>query len=373
MGHGIRKRRVWGAVYVAAALVIAVVAGACTAGQEVDTTGDEESRPPSGRTEQAGSLAWDATALRDAAASLVGWRTSVGDHGSLVLLSDSDAPDTVWSAPGPGYGGPLAIDATEPLVVLAGEAGTPAAGGTAVDALVILRPDGTVSSHDLPAEFGSLSGATISQGRVLVLAHRATTETYDTALFALGDDGAWQPVRLEGDVPAHQFVERAVAVPQTDSLAVVLKTEGGTGDRDDEALVLARLTGDELVVYSAPFADDALPGIAPLWAEEGVVFPRTWRVVDGAPVLDIVVARWDGESWQERAVLEDADVASGVETGMAVTAGSEGVLWLRSAPSGAHGEGAQLLRLPEGAAAPESTGVDLSDVGWFAWVDAGGS
>ncbi|HZL05303.1 MAG TPA: hypothetical protein VFE45_07770, partial [Coriobacteriia bacterium] len=139
-----------------------------------------------------------------------------------------------------------------------------------------------------------------------------------------------------------------------------------------EALVLATIEGDTLEVYTPAFFDDSLPSAVPLDGDEGAVYARTWREVAGRAVVDVVRARFNGTEWEEAVLLEDAAVASGVETGQVAASASDGTLWLRSAGRSADGgsaAGERLLRLEPGSGAPEPTPVDVSQVLAWWWVE----
>ena len=319
------------------------------------------------------SLRWDPPVLEDHLPGLVGWsRLNPADPGGLVAIPESGEPVTLWEAP--AEDGvlclPLAVDAADPRMLVA--VTSPGETGGQVTSLVLLGPDGDAQLLETPEGYeGVLSATFVGDGVVAVVSH-ATSETFETLPGTFTTSGAWEPLTLEGEVPEYQFIERVTAVPGTDAVALLLKTPGGTGDRDDEALVLARYEGDTLVTFTTAFRDDSLPGASPLWGSEGVVFARTWRVVDGAPVVDLVTAVWADGSWTERVLLEAAEIASGIETGQVAAQAEDGTLWVRSVGTGDHAEGGSLLRLDAQAATATDTGTGLAGVDWFAWLGGTG-
>jgi hypothetical protein len=344
---------------------IAALLSGCTgeAVQSVEGPAAEGTEPP-----EATTLTWDPSVVLPAEPGLVGWsRAGAKDVGALVSISpDSAGFDVLWQPP-EGSGvihTPLALDA-ESRKMLLEVMPDDAIGGQAVG-LVMLEPDGSARELELPAGYEGISSATFVDGRALVVVNHATSETFDTLIGLYSESGAWQPVDLAGPLPDHQFVEWAVAVPGTDSVAVLLKVPGGTGDRDDDALVLTRLDGGTLSAYTDAFMDDSLPGASTLYGDEGVLYPRTWREVDGAPVVDLVIARWNGSAWDE-VVFETPGIASGIETGRVAAQGPDGTLWLRSEPADA---GMRLASMREGAADTVPTDVSMDSIDWFTWVDA---
>ncbi|MBN2248649.1 MAG: hypothetical protein JW733_08110 [Coriobacteriia bacterium] len=315
------------------------------------------------------SLRWDPSAVEGHLPGLVGWsRLNAADPGGLVAIPESGEPVTLWEAPaedGVLYL-PLAVDATGPrmLVAVTSKGET----GDEVTSLVLLGPDGDAQLLETPEGYeGVLSATFVGEGVIAVVSH-ATSETFETLPGTFTTSGAWEPLALEGEVPAYQFIERVTTVPDTDAVALLLKTPGGTGDRDDEALVLAKYEGGTLVTFTTAFRDDSLPGASPLWGSEGVVFPRTWRVADGAPVVDLVTAVWADGEWTERVLLEAAAIASGIETGQVATQAEDGTLWVRSAGTGDHAEGGSLLRLDAQATTATEMGTGLAGVDWFVWL-----
>jgi hypothetical protein len=243
------------------------------------------------------------------------------------------------------------------------------AGNSLVTGLVMMGPDGTSREMELPEGYESVSSATFVGGRALVVAYHATQTTFETQIGVFSEAGEWQSVSLEGPLPDHQFVEWVASAPGIDGVAVLLKVPGGVGDRDDDALVFARFESGVLRAYTDAFMDDSLPAASPLYAAEGVVYPRTWREVDGVPVVDLIVARWNGTAWDEETVLADGAIASGIETGHVAAQGADGALWIRSAPDDAGR--ATLMRLEGSAAKPQPTATVLDSIDWFAWIDGG--
>jgi hypothetical protein len=319
------------------------------------------------------SLTWDPELVAANTPGLVGWqRSGPADPGTLVALSpEGGAVTPLWSAPdAEGVSCvPHAVDGESRRMLL--EVLRADGVGPAGTSLVMLGADGATTVLVPPEGYEGISSATFVGGRALVVVDHATPSTFDTLIGMYSDEGVWQEVPLRGTVPEHQFVEWVVAVPGTDVFAVLLKTPGGTGDRDDDALVLARLSDDGLLVHTDGFPDDSLPGASPLYGVEGVVYPRTWRVVDGSPVVDLVRARWTGTDWEEQVVVEAGAIASGIETGQVSAQDSDGVLWVRSVAEGAGSPVLLSLDPAIEGAEPMPTALVMDSIDWFTWVDAG--
>jgi len=316
---------------------------------------------------------WDPQVLSGVAPALVGWRE--GEGSSLVALTEgfatSDGIREVWRAPEGLAVDLLALDATgsrAAILVTVADADVPSGQRRAL----AVADAGGAREVRVPGEFDVSSVAFAPDGRLLVVAAELGATSVETTLGVAGSEGAWHPVMLAGEVPVHHFVERVMAVAGTDAFALVLKTPGSPADRDDEALVLATLTDSVLEAYTPAFFDDSLPSAVPLDGDEGVVYARTWREVAGRPVVDLMRARFDGGGWEEAALLEDARVASGIETGQVAACAPDGTLWLRStgqAGDGGAAHGERLLRLAPGSAVPEQTPVDVSQVLAWWWIE----
>jgi hypothetical protein len=239
---------------------------------------------------------------------------------------------------------------------------------------MLLGADASVEELPMPEGYEGVIGAAFAaDGRPLVVVYHGTMETFETQLGTYTDDGVWQPVTIDGDLPEYQFVERIAAVPGTDVIGLVLKTPGGTGDRDDEALVLARLEGLALTSYTAAFRDDALTGATPLWGTAGVVYPRMPSVVGLPDVVDLVRVEWNAGAWTETVVAEGLPLASGVETGIVAAQAPTGRYWVRMVEEGPHGAGAMLGELDPVEDMLTPTSLELSGIDWFAWFEASGS
>ena len=356
---------------IASAVLVAVLGGAAAMGgcaEPVVSDGVQPSADEPGTFDVA-SLAWDPSAVAARAPGLVGWqRSSATDPGALVALSPADGVITpLWTVPTDAGVTcvPLALDGSGQRMLL--EVRSRDASGIPAPLLVMVGVDGAGRALDLPAGYEGVSSATFAGGRALVVASHATPSTFETSIGVFSGDGAWRTVPLEGRTPEYQFVEWVAAVPGTDVFAVLLKTPGGTGDRDDDALVLARFDSDVLTVQTDAFGDDSLPGASPLHGAEGVVYPRTWREVAGVPVVDLVIARWTGTAWEERIALDAGPIASGIETGHVVCQGADGTLWIRSAAEGANDP--ILLSLDSRGAKPRYTAAALGTIDWFGWID----
>jgi len=235
--------------------------------------------------------------------------------------------------------------------------------------VVLFTEDGTAVEMPIPEDREGVSAVAYCDAGVLAVAYRATLEEFQTTVGLVKPGEGWTTLELSGDVPEHQFVESITARPGSDMVGLVLKVPGGPGDRDDDLLVLARIEGTRLTVVTPPYHDDSLPGAQPLMTSDGVVFMRLWPIVDGRWTPTLMAVSWDGASWIEREVLPPGTVAAGPETGQAAAQEPSGAFWVRDAGSGAHGQSSRLNRLEPGASQLDPTDVDLSEVGWFGWVE----
>lgn len=372
-GRG-RLRTARTAAVCAAAVVLGIMAGCGDGGglpkQPAGTTG----LPAAGAPELA-RIRWDASAVAAAAPALVGWREDMnGSAGSLVALTEgsatTDGVRELWRAPEGLEVDLIALDAAGERVAMLLTVADESRPSGSRRALAVAGPQGTAEAR-LPEDADVVTAAFASDGRLIVVAATLGPTSIETTLGGVAADGSWQSVRLAGEVPTHHFVERVMAVEGTDAIALVLKTPGAPGNRDDEALVLATLEGDELGVYTPPFFDDSLPSASPFDGDEGVVYARTWREISRRPVVDLVRARFNGTEWEEAVLIEDAAIASGVETGQVAACASDGTLWLRSAGERADDGsaiGERLMRLDPASRVLEPTLVDVGSVLMWWWI-----
>jgi hypothetical protein len=318
-------------------------------------------------------IRWNPKAVAGVAPALVGWQE--GAAGSLVALTEGfatgDGVREVWRSPEGLEVDLVALEATgsrAAMLVTVADAKPPSGHRRA---LVLAEARGTREVR-IPDGFDFSSAAFAPDGRLVVVAAELGATSVASTLGVVAPDGAWQSVMLGGEVPVHHFVERVMAVEGTDALALVLKTPGSPADRDDEAVVLTTLSDAMLEVYTPAYFDDSLPSAVPLNGDEGVVYARTWREVAGRSAIDLVRARFDGTGWEEAVLLEDAGVASGIETGQVAACAPDGTLLLRSAGTpadGGMGQGERLLRLAPGSPVPERTSVDVSQMRAWWWVE----
>lgn len=316
-------------------------------------------------------MTWQPQLLAEAAPCLVGWRTSAdGSAGELVVLNDGSERDAIWRTPLASGTAFLHVDGVDvDGSRMVGSLYTQVPGQEAQMQTLLFGTDGKVTEMARPDGFEGTADVAFVDGGVVALVYHATVDQFLTALGLVGSDGSWQSLVLEGEVPSHQFVESIVTSPGSDLVGLVLKLPGGEGDRDDDMFVLARLEERALVVVTPPYYDDSVVGAQPLWGADGIVFARMWTKQDGAFAPSVVRVEWDGSVWTEREVVASGLLQIGIESGQAVTSDSRGGYWLRSSGSDPHGVGSELRHLSAGSAIPEATGVDLSTVSWFAWVE----
>lgn len=352
----------FGAVACGLAVAVLLVAGGCAPVSSKAPAASADQQP--GSFDPATAV-WNPSALAGAAPGLIGWRSSSSGGGALVAFTDEATETVVWSA-APKDGTGLLVVAVDPLAPRVLCAAVSA--DQSVGSLVLLDADGTVEELPMPEGYEGVIGAVfVADGRPLVVVYHTTTETFDTQLGVYERNGTWRPVSLAGELPEHQFVERIHQVPATDAVALVLKTPGGEGDRDDEALVLARLEGEKLVSYTAAFRADALVGATPLWGVEGVSYPSPSNADEPIGPMDLIQVAWNGRTWVETPVAQGLALASGVETGLVTAHAPDGTFWVRSVGKGPHGLGTSLASIEPKGVGLVSTGLDLTDIDWFAW------
>ncbi len=314
------------------------------------------------------SLEWEPATLEQAMPALVGWEQPVGDApGRLVALAEGDEPTVLWQTPDEQdlWIRIEEVDPDGPQMVGVGSAGVP--DGRNGHALVF-RSDGSVESLSFPEGYEGMADVAFMGRDILVVAYHATREAFTTVLGAVDAEGTWHHLTLEGELPEYQFVERLAVLPGTDTVGLVLKTPGGTGNRDDDALVLARREGSALKVVSGVYRDDSLVGCVPLRDGEGVAFGRTWSG-DGASRSSYVRAEWTGSEWIESELASPEEAPVPVEMGEVITQDSTGAYLVRRAENDADRATSHMVRLKGAGSAPEPVGVDLTDIVWYVWLE----
>lgn len=338
---------------------LAVIAVGCA------SDGDGETVPAS-QWESAG-ITWSPDALAGVTPGLVGWRSPNDEvAGRLVTVGASET--VLWESPAPedAWVQLMSVRADGHQMIGYLDDGRP--GGSDVGRTVLFREDGSVVVLPVPEGYEAIQSATFVDDGILVVAYHATNEEFATTVGLVSSDGGWQDVTIQGDLPDHQFVDRVELLPATGTVAIVLKLPGGTGDRDDSALVLGTLDDGMLTVFTTALLDDALPGIEPLQDGEGVTYVRTWNMVSDAWRPLLVAAEWDGSAWQERVLTEPGDLAVDMEGGTMVAHSPTGDYWVRMSSHAEFQGESTLMRLASGAAEFEPTGIDLTGVDWFEWV-----
>lgn len=351
---------VWRRPLVALIVLLAMASsvGACT-------TGAKKEQPEPKASLNGLTLAWNPKDVAAAGSCLVGWRSGSDAHGLLVVLDPDGGSNVLWEAP---LGQPpvqiedIAPNGTQMLgSVVEGEY------GRTTTRHIIFRSDGGGEVLPLPKGFEDIADAGFMGEDLLVLARHATAEDYSTQLGVVGVDGRWNDLTISGQVPDHWFIESFVTFPGSDVVGLVLKIGSGTGDRDDDAIVLAKRSGTDLQVFTPAYADDALPGCEPLWNGQGVVFgkPSTEPASDAAAYVRVV---WTGTEWVE-SIIAPTTSTSIIEQGDVIAEDTAGNFWVRSTGSGGHEATSTLLRVPNGTSTPQDTGIDATGVEWFRWID----
>lgn len=312
------------------------------------------------------TLGWSPSALNAHLPGIVGWRqpTATGP-GMLVVASKEASPIVVWEAPAGVTCRAVGLDASRGT--LACVVGAPD-GREFPEAAYLLGADGSVTTVALPEGYDTLSSlAFLADGSALALVTRYGTEAIESTIGLVAQDGSWRDVALAGTLPRFQFVENLFAIPASDKIAVILKTQGSPADRDDEALVIASYASGALTSLTPAYREDSLPNAVPLWGEAGVLFVRTWGTrTPGKPVADLVKAVFSDGQWQESVLVKDGDITTGIESGTVAVAGPDGSILVRSAGAEGAQQGSHLLQVGA-AGAPVDAGIDVADVSGLLW------
>lgn len=314
------------------------------------------------------TMTWSPASLAAAVPALVGWRAQAdGSGGELRVLSQNSLPDPViWRTPAEFTEGRLEIvevapDGSRMIGVLPADAG----GDTLRTRMLLFDQSGAVQELAPPAGFDGFSDVAFVPGGVLAIAARASSDPR-TEVGRFDAEGRWQPFAIVGDLREYQTVEACLTRPGSDLVGLVLKLPGGAGNRDDGMFVLARVAEGALRVVTPAFYDDALLGSQALWDGNGVVYARLWHTPEGVLAPAFVRIEWGGVSWVERELVPAGTIALDVDAEQAIVHDALGGYWVRSAPD-AHLQGTTLLYVPaEGGLAP--TGIDVSSITWFGWV-----
>ncbi len=360
-GHGWRRIAAVGALVLAGAMVAAIAGCA-------DDGGPVESAEGGVQPDVIAGLEWDPDAVAAIAPGLVGWRSPNDDApGALVALSEEASAVVLWESPPPAEAW-VQLTAVRPDGrAMVGVVSTSEGGGEPIEQTVVFGEDGSVDAIALPEGFGGARAAFVGDNIVLA-AYHLTQDDIEDRLGVVSPDGQWADIEISGDLPSYQFIDAVVALPDSETVGLVLKLPGGTGDRDDDALVLGTLSGRTLDVWAGPLYDDALPGARALRDGEGVSFVQTWNMADGAWAPILVRAEWDGTSWIETALTAPGDIAVAVEAGEQLAVGAQGTYWVRTSVDPEYVGESTLLSVSAAGDGPAHTGIDVTDVSWFEWI-----
>lgn len=315
---------------------------------------------------EASGRSWNPVVVEGARPALVAWRSpNDGEAGRLMKLSEDSSGTTLWE--------PDAQEAHAQLVDIAPD-GSQMVGWMWRDAsgegeAVWFLGDGTTRTIDLPKGFESIGGVGFYEEGLLVLTSKTGPDQIQTKIGLIDPHGQWKDCTLSGDIPEHWYIESMACLPNTEVVALVLRIGSGTGNRDDDALVLARRNGTDLNVFTTPYAEDSLPGCVPLRTAEGVAFARTWSDNPASDATVFVSAIWSGSEWNE-SVLAPTNFLSVIERGDVIAQDSAGGFWLRSAGGQGHEAQSSLQYLAPGSTSPRDTGIDVKDIWWFRWIEA---
>lgn len=312
------------------------------------------------------SLRWHPEKLAAARPSLVAWRYANDAHGVLVALDAGAENAVLWEAPSTQTLIQLedvAPDGTQMVARV-----TPDLNDLSTVRHVVYRPDGSVDELPMPEGFEDFQDVGFMGQDVLLLAYHATREEFASKLGVVGTDGRWRDFEIVGDLPEYWFLDSFVTLPGKDVVGLVLKTQGGSDNRDDDVLVLAKRQGTRLEVFTTPYGEDSLPGCEPLRTGQGVAFGRVWNDNMSSDATVYVRAEWTGTAWAE-SVIAPTTFSSIIERGDVLAEGPAGDFWLRSAANAGHGTESTLLRLSAGSSAPVDTGIDATDIAWFCWIE----
>ncbi|MHB1342179.1 MAG: hypothetical protein ACYC77_00670 [Coriobacteriia bacterium] len=366
------RSRVTGRLRTAQIAIVAIAAmGALAAASGCSTLPPQEREPVDGPAESAGvfdpdTLGWDPSALRAHLPGVVGWRqTGASGPGELVALSSESSAAVVWEAPAGVDCRPIGLDPARG--VLACVVG--ALDGRAFpEAAYLCAADGSVATVAVPEGYDTLTAFEfMADGAGIALATRYASDSIESTIGLVAADGQWKPVALGGTLPEFQFVENVFAIPATDKIAVVLKTQGTPANRDDEALVIAGYSDGTLSSFTPAFREDSLPNAAPFWGQTGVVFVRTWRTgASGGVAADLVSAVFADGQWNESVLVEDGAITTGIESGTIAVARPDGSLFVRSSGVPGTAQGAELLSVGASGKLTRA-GIDVADVTGLRW------
>ncbi|MGB4593857.1 MAG: hypothetical protein WBI63_08815 [Coriobacteriia bacterium] len=336
------------------------------------STAPRSGEPPATGTEggstafDTATLGWSPSALDAHLPGIVGWRqpTATGP-GMLVVASKEGSPAVVWEAPDGVACRAVGLDASRgTLACVVGALD----GREFAEAAYLLGADGSVTDVALPDGYDTLSSfAFLADGSALALVTRYGAESIESTIGLVARDGSWSEVALAGTLPAFQFVENLFAIPASDKIAVVLKTQGSPADRDDEALVIASYSAGLLTSLTPAYREDSLPNAVPLWGETGVLFVRTWGThAPGEPVADLVKAVFANGQWQESVLVKDGDITTGIESGTVAVAGPDGLILVRSAGAEGEPQGSHLLQVGAAGVLTDAR-IDVADISGLLW------
>lgn len=355
--------RRWLAAFVAATMLVAAMVWGCGCSRRGDAGTDDDIAA----SFDVSSLRWEPERLASVVPALVGWAEGAGGKaGRLIVLAGETDSEAIWEAPASAPVD-VRIEEVDPAGIQMLGYAAEMCGDTLVQHDLVFRPDGTVDEVPIPEDYDALLDAGFLRDGLLVLAYHATNEEFSTSLGVVGSTNGWRDVMIEGDLPEYQFVESLAVLPGTNTVALVLKLAGGTGHRDDDALVLAELEDDTLRVTSDAYWDDALPGCDALWDGTGVMVGRTWSETDDGSSAFVRV-EWTQGAWTEQVITAAPEVPVPLERGGVMAQDASGGYWFRRVSPDA-AAASELVRVEAIGEAAESTGIDVTQVMWFAWVE----
>lgn len=364
-----RTVRLEGAARVRAGkILLGLLLGVSLVAIAVGCASDGDQKPVAESGWESVGITWTPDAIAGITPGLIGWRSpNDGTPGRLVTVG-TPVETVLWESPAPEDAWVQLMSIRADGRQMIGFLDDSRPGESDTGKTVLFREDGSVVVLPVPEGYEAIQSATFVDDGVLAVAYHAAKEEFDTTIGLVSPEGRWQEVTLAGELPDYQFVDRVAVLPATGTVGIVLKLPGGTGDRDDSALVLASLDDGMLTAFTPALFDDALPGIEPLQDGEGVTYVRTWNIVDDEWKPILVTAEWDGSAWRERVLTEPGDLVVAIEGGRMVAHSPSGDYWVRMS-SHAEFEGeSTLMRLADGAEELEPMGIDVTGVDWFEWV-----
>ena len=309
---------------------------------------------------------WDRDALAAAQPCLLALRDGPDASLTAVDLAGRVVADNVWLPP--AATSTLLLDAEPhgPRVALSVDSASSDAPADVRDRLFVLDKDGAVRTASEPTTaFPLVSSAVfLDTGDLLWLRRRETQSSIDTTMGVTDiRRGTVTPVVLDGSWPSYRFVAGLTPLGGASAVAVVLKTDGTPGPRDDFAVVMADYQNGRLISRSSAYRDDSLFTLGSGPRPGTLVYARA-KDEESSRADELIELVLSGDTWTPRILLRNAGCDPGFDYQHVCGAGPNGSVLYRSAIDPQTDSGSAILRmLPSGSTDPRDTGVVVSTVG----------